>query len=284
MSNVTSIETRIRSLIQAFNRQDAAAIASLYAPDATHTKPDSTQATGRASIEEHYANAFAAVPDARFEVKSVLFPRPGTAVVEAVISGTHLGVLRDGTVEIPPTGRHVSVPAVIVSTVNQAGEIQTDQLRYDQSVVLAQIGLVPTAQAQVDAGHSLMESLTGAFNRGDAAGIAALFTEDSVHSFPSVTERRGRQAAQAHYQMLFTAYPNARLTLADVMVEGAQVVSTWTITGTHSGPLGPIPATGRELSLKGVTVAETSPEGLLRCERVYYDRASVLRQLGVLPG
>jgi steroid delta-isomerase-like uncharacterized protein len=54
-------------------------------------------------------------------------------------------------------------------------------------------------------------------------------------------------------------------------------------TGTNTGAVGPIPATGRPFVLRGISVGSVSPDGLVESHRDYWDMAGFLVQLGVLP-
>ena len=55
-------------------------------------------------------------------------------------------------------------------------------------------------------------------------------------------------------------------------------------TGTNTGAVGPIPATGRPFALRGISVGTVSPDGLVERHSDYWDMAGFLVQLGVLPG
>ena len=54
------------------------------------------------------------------------------------------------------------------------------------------------------------------------------------------------------------------------------------ITGTHRGPWRGLPATGRHLEFPLCAVYTFDENDRMLGERIYYDRATVLRQLGVL--
>ena len=54
-------------------------------------------------------------------------------------------------------------------------------------------------------------------------------------------------------------------------------------TGTNTGSLGPIPATGRPIVLRGIAVGSVSADGLVESHRDYWDMAGLLAQLGVMP-
>jgi SnoaL-like polyketide cyclase len=60
-------------------------------------------------------------------------------------------------------------------------------------------------------------------------------------------------------------------------------VATFTVTGTHDGPLGPFPATGRPFTLELCELWRFDPEGRVVGGDLYYDQVSLLMQLGLLP-
>jgi SnoaL-like protein len=53
--------------------------------------------------------------------------------------------------------------------------------------------------------------------------------------------------------------------------------------GTNTGAVGAFPATGKRFVLRGVSVGRRSPQGLVVAHADYWDLASYLRQIGVLP-
>jgi hypothetical protein len=54
-------------------------------------------------------------------------------------------------------------------------------------------------------------------------------------------------------------------------------------TGTNTGAMGPMPATGRRFVLRGVSVGRVSDDGLVVEHRDYWDLGSFLTQIGMLP-
>ena len=54
-----------------------------------------------------------------------------------------------------------------------------------------------------------------------------------------------------------------------------------TVSGTHQGEWAGIPATGRRASVRFACLYEFEEDRLV-CERVWFDFATILRQLGVL--
>lgn len=56
----------------------------------------------------------------------------------------------------------------------------------------------------------------------------------------------------------------------------------WVLSGTHTGDLRGIPATGRQFNVRGASIVRMQ-DGRIREQRDYSDRMSLLIQLGVLP-
>jgi steroid delta-isomerase-like uncharacterized protein len=64
---------------------------------------------------------------------------------------------------------------------------------------------------------------------------------------------------------------------------GQAVVCTFTVTGTHDGPLGPFPATGRAFTLPLCELWHFDAGGRVVGGDLYYDQVSLLTQLGLMP-
>ncbi len=64
---------------------------------------------------------------------------------------------------------------------------------------------------------------------------------------------------------------------------GQSVVCTFAVVGTHDGPLGPFPATGRRFRLPLCELWRFDPSGRVVGGDLYYDQVTLLSQLGMLP-
>jgi steroid delta-isomerase-like uncharacterized protein len=90
----------------------------------------------------------------------------------------------------------------------------------------------------------------------------------------------GPEEVQRYFDETRRAFPDQRNELLALHHSDDAVMVEAVIRGTHKGPLRGLPPTGRrfELPILAVFVFE---EDRLMCERVYFDQATVLRQLGV---
>ena len=121
-----------------------------------------------------------------------------------------------------------------------------------------------------------------AFNRRDLAALAALWSPDFHYLAPG-DETRGREAALERERRLYEAFPDIVATATRQVADAERLALEVTLTGTHTGPLRvgglDVPATGQALRFSFAAVFEIQG-GLARSERVYYDRAELMAQLG----
>ncbi len=97
--------------------------------------------------------------------------------------------------------------------------------------------------------------------------------EDSMHAEPLV----GRAAIMEHKSARMAAVSGANITVKNRIARGEQVIVEWTASGTHTGDLYGLAATGRNYTLHGVTVV-IRHEGKIVRESVYYDPTEFRKQ------
>ena len=94
---------------------------------------------------------------------------------------------------------------------------------------------------------------------------------------------RGAAALGEHAQRLWSAFPDARVqTLGARLSAGTFASAPFKVLGTHTEPLGQLPATNRFITLHGVIYAELE-SGRLRRVRAFFDAYGAGVQLGALP-
>lgn len=78
-----------------------------------------------------------------------------------------------------------------------------------------------------------------------------------------------------------TAFPDARMTIEDVIAEGNKVITWAYFTGTHRGPLEGIPPTGKQVKVKDVDLFRIE-NGKIVESSTTFDRLGMLKQLGII--
>ncbi len=118
------------------------------------------------------------------------------------------------------------------------------------------------------------------FNDHNIALVSELYS-GVVYRAPGVGELRG----DSHRQMLislFAGFPDAHWTVEDQIAEDDRVVTRWSFLGTHQGEFAGIAATGRQVTITGVTI-DRLVGGKIVEEWEEWDTLGVMRQLGVVP-
>ena len=94
---------------------------------------------------------------------------------------------------------------------------------------------------------------------------------------------RGYEEARQFVSTFFDAFPDINITVEDVIAEGDQAVTRYTIRGTHRGETEEFgPPTGRQMELEGITIHRIEGGKIVE-EWERYDNLSVMQQLGLVP-
>ena len=91
----------------------------------------------------------------------------------------------------------------------------------------------------------------------------------------------GDEAVHRYFEDTRTAFPDQRNELIALHHTDAGVIVEFVLKGTHKGPLRGIPATGKEFTCRTVAFFLFEGDSLV-CERVYFDAATILSQLGLV--
>jgi steroid delta-isomerase-like uncharacterized protein len=112
--------------------------------------------------------------------------------------------------------------------------------------------------------------------------IEEIYAPDVVWHEPD-QELRGIEEARQFVATYKTALPDLNVTVEDVIGEGNQAVTRWTVRGTHQGEVEEFgPPTGRQVEIKGITIHRIE-DGKIVEEWEGYDNLSILQQLGLAP-
>jgi steroid delta-isomerase-like uncharacterized protein len=127
--------------VELYNAGDLDACMELYADNAVQRMHDGVF-EGAEAIRERLARDLTAFGDARYVVESFLAEGDKFGD-EWTFTGTNTGPFRlpDGT-EVPATGKRVEIKGMEFVEVRN-GKIVVDNLYYDSTAMLAQLGLVP---------------------------------------------------------------------------------------------------------------------------------------------
>ena len=129
---------------------------------------------------------------------------------------------------------------------------------------------------------SRVRTLVEGVNRRDLSVADEVFAPDCVVHITGRPEPiAGVEAWKEHATAVFTAFPDVQFTIDEVVESGDMVATRWTARGTHGGPFGPLPATGKPFhSIVGLLL-DHFVDGKLSVRWEQYDQSLVLQQIGV---
>lgn len=120
------------------------------------------------------------------------------------------------------------------------------------------------------------------YNQGNLAVADELYTANAVRHDPATPDvPRGPEFAKQITLRYRTAFPDLRLTIEDMIVDGDKVAVRWASTGTHLGELQGIAPTGKNVSLGGITIVRFA-NGKIEEEWANWDALGMLQQLGII--
>lgn len=135
---------------------------------------------------------------------------------------------------------------------------------------------------------ALMDRNLAAWNARDPEAIAADFAPSGTYASPTLVDRDrpGPEAVAADARLLFTAFPDFRLSEHGRILDEAGGCATmlWRCDGTFRGPLDPpgYAPTNGPVSSDGVTWVEVE-DGHITRFHLYYDLNELGRQIGAMP-
>lgn len=125
-----------------------------------------------------------------------------------------------------------------------------------------------------------------AFNAKDLEGLVANEAPDIEFVIPGGITLRGRDEVRDYMRLLWSAFPDLRVTATNQVIAGETAVTEAVYAGTHTGtlrtPNGDVPATGRQVRGRQVAVQRMTG-GQVQSEHLYFDQLEFLGALGLIP-
>jgi steroid delta-isomerase-like uncharacterized protein len=121
------------------------------------------------------------------------------------------------------------------------------------------------------------------FNEGNLDLADELYAPDYVYHEPGTPELPpGPEGVKQLMGMYKTAFPDAHITVEDVICEGDKVVARFTARGTHLGELAGIAASGNQVEVAGISVNRIE-NGRIAEEWECFDALGMMQQIGAIP-
>ena len=121
-----------------------------------------------------------------------------------------------------------------------------------------------------------------AFNRKDLDGLASSVSPDVVNHALMPGLPPGLEGWKMMAGMFFAAFPDMQVEINDLVAEGDKVVTRWTARGTNTGEMMGMPASGKSVTLTGITI-DHYRDGKSFEHWENLDMLGMMQQLGVIP-
>lgn len=116
---------------------------------------------------------------------------------------------------------------------------------------------------------------TAAWCSQNPARVASFFAPSGTLTINGGVPAAGRPAITAVAQQFMTTFPDLRISMDAVTIEGHQAVYRWRLAGTNTGPGG----SGRTVRISGYEEWTLGADGLIAKSRGHFDAADYQRQL-----
>jgi steroid delta-isomerase-like uncharacterized protein len=117
---------------------------------------------------------------------------------------------------------------------------------------------------------------------GKMGVIDELAAADYVGHDPAMPDLHGPEGIKEFINSYLSAFPDGMITIEQQLAEGDMVTTRWTGRGTHKGELMGIPATGKQVTVSGITISRVA-KGKVVEEWSNWDTLGMLQQLGAVP-
>src|SRR5262249_53374970 len=122
-------------------------------------------------------------------------------------------------------------------------------------------------------------------NTHDANKVASWFAEDAVQLRVATGQlARGKEAIRAATQEIFNAFPDFHVKVRDLFSDGKSLCIECIFTRSQEGVCVGIAPTHRRSEAPTCLIFKCGDHCLFVSETAYMDAATMLRQLGLMPG
>jgi steroid delta-isomerase-like uncharacterized protein len=121
-----------------------------------------------------------------------------------------------------------------------------------------------------------------AFNAGDLDEAVAVFAPNAAIHNSGAPDPLNVEGFKQFGGVFRNAFPDGKLTIDDLIVEGDKVVSRVTYRGTHTGDMLGIPPTGKPVVVSAMIIDQLANGKIVESWRLF-DQMGMMQQLGLAP-
>ncbi|WP_248722885.1 nuclear transport factor 2 family protein [Seonamhaeicola sp. ML3] len=118
-------------------------------------------------------------------------------------------------------------------------------------------------------------------NKKDDSVLENILADDFMRFHNDTKVATGAEELKANLKPFFNGFPDLNIELLhkSTVVNNAIFVH-WKFTGTHTGEFAETPATGKEVSVNGLSRLQFNDSGKMIYEHLYFDQLPLMQQIG----
>jgi steroid delta-isomerase-like uncharacterized protein len=120
-------------------------------------------------------------------------------------------------------------------------------------------------------------------NAGDIDGFGDLLADGFVEHEEVPGLAPSKDGVKTFFRMQIAAFPDLRMTVEDVVADGAKVVARVRYTGTQQGEFQGMPPTGKAVDVQLIDIFRFDDDGRVGDHWGVIDLMAMMQQLGVVP-
>jgi steroid delta-isomerase-like uncharacterized protein len=120
-------------------------------------------------------------------------------------------------------------------------------------------------------------------NAGDIDGFGDLLADDFVEHEELPGLAPSKDGVKTFFRGQIAAFPDLRMTVEDLITDGAKAVARVRYTGTQLGEFNGMPATGKPVDVQLVDIFAFADDGRINEHWGVLDALTMMQQLGVVP-
>jgi steroid delta-isomerase-like uncharacterized protein len=165
-----------------------------------------------------------------------------------------------------------------------AGELRADLKRLRCDTESGRWAAASTAAAVAMENKTIVHDLyEEVWNKRKLEVVDQLISSSHALSDPLASDSQVGPTLYKQRVVEFTkSFPDLHFTIEDMISEMGKVVVSWTLSATHEGEFMEIPATGRKISVEGITI-HLITNGKILDSYARWDNLAAFRQIGVIP-
>jgi steroid delta-isomerase-like uncharacterized protein len=192
-----------------------------------------------------------------------------------------------GYLNFPATGKTIHIGGITITRVRD-GKIVEEWEARDAVSLLQQMGVLPPLgalegepmQGDTTAKKALVERFFyDAWNSNNLAALDELLADDFVNHNLLSGQQPGHEGIRQLLTHWYSAFPDLSISIDLLAAEADRVAARWTLRGTHQGTFLGMAATGKYVSITGISIFGIKDERIKEMWG-YWDQATLLELLG----